>query len=63
LGGLLSTSINKKIELDIYSDEIFNAVDPFDNTNWMYLGAFFVPSDYKTEVLKNLNDLRCIKKP
>jgi hypothetical protein len=54
-------SLSKNIEPDVYSDEIFNAVDPFDNTNWMYLGALFVPSDYKTEVLKNLNDLRCIK--
>jgi len=61
LGGLLSTPLNKKIELDIYSDEVFNGVDPFDNTNWMYLGALFVPTDCKTEVLKNLNDLRCIK--
>jgi hypothetical protein len=27
----------------------------------MYLGALFVPIGYKTEVLGNLNDLRCIK--
>ncbi|WP_346655672.1 hypothetical protein [Methanosarcina sp. DH1] len=45
----------------MYSDEVFNGVDPFDSTNWMYLGALFVPTCYKTEVLKNLNDLRCIK--
>lgn len=59
-GGSLSTSLSKNIELEIYSDEVFNGVDPFDNTNWMYLGALFVPTCYKTEVLKNLNDLRCI---
>jgi hypothetical protein len=27
----------------------------------MYLGALFIPTGYKTEVLKNLNNLRCIK--
>jgi len=27
----------------------------------MYLGALFVPTGYKTEVLKSLNNLRCIK--
>lgn len=60
-GGSRFTPLTKKIELDIYSDEVFNGIDPFDNTNWMYLGALFVPTDYKAEVLKKLNDLRCIK--
>lgn len=60
-GGSLSTSIRENIELEIYSDEVFNGVDPSDNTKWMYLGALFIPTDYKAEVLKNLNDHRCIK--
>ncbi|MCQ1537037.1 hypothetical protein FTO70_15435 [Methanosarcina sp. KYL-1] len=60
-GGKFSTYLNGNIELEIYSDEIFSSVDPFDNTKWMYLGALFVPKDCKEDVLTNLKDLRCIK--
>ncbi len=50
-----------KIELNIYCDEIYHVTDPLDGSKWMYIGALFIPLQYKEELLSTLNNCRCIQ--
>jgi|Deesub1362A_J573_1020465.scaffolds.fasta_scaffold00483_29 hypothetical protein len=49
------------ILLEIYCDEITRVKDKDDGSVWMYLGALFVPSTKKHDLLSKLLNLRCIK--
>jgi len=53
--------VKNKIELNIYCDEIYEVEDPSDGSKWMYIGALFVPLQYKEELLTILNNCRCIQ--
>lgn len=57
----LRDNSQNEISLEIFSDEIFNVRDPSDNSNWMYIGVLFIPTQNKDICFKKLNDCRCIK--
>ncbi|MEN6443525.1 MAG: hypothetical protein ABFC71_07230 [Methanoregula sp.] len=57
----LCDNSQSEISLEIFSDEIFNVRDPLDNSNWMYIGALFIPTQNKNNCFKKLNDYRCVK--
>ena len=60
LGGM-GTDLKDEIELEVYSDEINRVKLSADNSVWMYIGALFVPVEFKNYCLTTLNNLRCIK--
>jgi len=49
-----------EIKLEIYCDEVWKS-ESEDGPEWMYLGAVFIPSENKEEVLRDINNLRCVK--
>jgi len=53
--------VKNKVELNIYCDEIYDVEDQLDGSKWMYIGALFVPLQYKEELLTILNNCRCIQ--
>ena len=55
-------STNKdEVELEVYSDEINRVKLSTDGSVWMYIGALFVPIEFKDSCLETLNNLRCVK--
>ncbi len=60
--GFKNQNANKdKIKLEIYSDEINRVKVSIDNSVWMYIGALFVPIEFKDYCLTTLNNLRCVR--
>jgi hypothetical protein len=51
----------ERLDIEVYSDEIFEVVDPRDGTKWIYIGILFIPLDKKESCLKILKDYRCFK--
>jgi hypothetical protein len=51
----------ERLDLEVYSDEILEVVDPRDGTKWIYIGILFIPLDKKETCLKILKNHRCIK--
>jgi len=49
------------LNIEIYSDEIFEVVDSRDGTKWIYIGILFIPLDEKESCLRILNNYRCLK--
>jgi hypothetical protein len=48
----LCDNSQREMSLEIFSDEIFNVRDPLDNSNWMYIGALFIPTQNKDNCFK-----------
>lgn len=51
---------NSVIEIEVYSDEILKVRNAVDKSEWTYLGALFVPVEFKKECIIALNNGRCI---
>ncbi|HEC87590.1 MAG TPA: hypothetical protein ENI49_07000 [Thermoplasmatales archaeon] len=56
-----NTKTKDEIKLEVYSDEINRVKLSIDNSVWMYIGALFVPINFKDYCLTKLNNLRCVK--
>ncbi len=51
----------ERLDVEVYSDEIFEVIDPQERTKWIYIGILFIPLDKKESCLKILKDYRCFK--
>lgn len=51
----------ERLDIEVYSDEIFEVTDPRDKTKWIYIGILFIPLDKKESCLKILKDYRCFQ--
>jgi len=51
----------ERLNLEIYSDEIFEVTDSRDNSKWVYIGVLFIPLNEKESCLQILKNCRCLK--
>jgi len=51
----------ERLNLEVYSDEIFEVIDPRDHSKWVYIGVLFIPLNEKESCLQILKNYRCLK--